>query len=239
MAASGVRSRPVDPDKMSEATSVVGSNQMSTRPAGPPKVALESTAKLLGMSTDELSSALQSGSKLKDLASSKGVSESDLAASVVDDLKAGAPAGAPTPSDQMLTTMAKHIVNGDVHRPGGSGTSGGGLRSIDSSGMTGPKGAHGHGRPPSGPPPAATKSAASLLDMSESDLLKELEKGTSLTDLASSKNVSTKDLLTTITKALEGAASQDGGNVAGSGSTQGSGNVYGSSMSGMFADAYA
>lgn len=237
LATSSMQRRSAVGADASEATSVATSKQVSASHGGPPKAALDATAKLLGMTTDELSSALQGGAKLKDLADSKGVSQSDLVASVVEDLKAGAPSGAPALSDQMLTSVARHIVSGEPPRGGGPGGGEGGARSFGASGMSGPTGARGHGRPPSGPPPAATKSAASLLDMSESELLKEFEKGTSLTDLASSKNVSSKDLLAVITEALEPAAADEG--ATGSGLSRAAGSVYGGSMSGMFADAFA
>lgn len=82
----------------------------STRRPQPP--ALTDTAQLLGISTTQLSSDLQSGKTLSSLATSAGVSSSDLVSSVETDLKANAPAGAPALSDTQLANMATNIVNG-------------------------------------------------------------------------------------------------------------------------------
>ena len=90
----------------------------------PPSEALAAAAKVLGMSTDEVTSALQSGSTLKDLAAAKGVSQSDLQDAVVkalsDGFAASAPAGtaaaATTPSADRLQELATHLINGDPPR---------------------------------------------------------------------------------------------------------------------------
>jgi hypothetical protein len=52
------------------------------------------TASLLGLSSTDLTSQLQSGTTLGELAQQKGVSSSDLLASVEKDLQANAPQGA-------------------------------------------------------------------------------------------------------------------------------------------------
>ena len=70
------------------------------------------TASLLGLSSTDLTSQLQSGTTLADLAKQKGVSSSDLLASVEKDLQANAPQGAQAPSDSQLQQFATNIING-------------------------------------------------------------------------------------------------------------------------------
>ncbi len=70
------------------------------------------TASLLGLSSTNLTSQLQSGTTLTDLAKQKGVSSSDLLASVEKDLKANAPQGAPAPADSQLQQFATNIITG-------------------------------------------------------------------------------------------------------------------------------
>jgi uncharacterized protein YidB (DUF937 family) len=73
---------------------------------------MTNTAELLGMSTDDLEQARKSGTTLADLAAQKGVSKDDLVNSIVSDLKANKPDGAPELSDTQLTTMATNIADG-------------------------------------------------------------------------------------------------------------------------------
>jgi hypothetical protein len=82
----------------------------ATRPTPPP---MTNTAKLLGMSEDDLRQARQSGTKLVDLAAQKGVSKDDLVKSIADDLKADRPADAPQLSDDQLTQMATNVAEGE------------------------------------------------------------------------------------------------------------------------------
>ena len=95
------------------------------RPQGPPPPPkMEGTAKLLGMTTDELQSAQKAGTKLTDLAAQKGVSEDDLVKSIAADMKANKPEGAPELSDAQLTEMATNIAEGTRPQgppPGGHG----------------------------------------------------------------------------------------------------------------------
>jgi hypothetical protein len=79
---------------------------------------MDNTAQLLGMSTDDLQSALKSGQTLDDLASAKGVSSTDLTNAIKTDIQANKPAGAPDLSDDQLTKMATDIAAGKG--PGGA-----------------------------------------------------------------------------------------------------------------------
>lgn len=70
--------------------------------------AMTNTAKLLGVSTTQLSQDLQSGTKLSALASQQGVSSSSLISSIESDLQAGASAQ----SSGRLSQIATNIANG-------------------------------------------------------------------------------------------------------------------------------
>jgi hypothetical protein len=101
--------------------SIGGSNlqfdpSLMARHTPPP---MENTAALLGMSTDDLTTAEQSGTTLSALATQKGVSKDDLVNAITADLKANAPQGAPALSDDQLTQMATNIADGKrPHRSG-------------------------------------------------------------------------------------------------------------------------
>ncbi len=79
---------------------------------GPPPLSLSNTAQLLGVSSSGLSSDVQSGTTLAQVAQQKNVSSSDLLASVEKDLQADAPQGAPSLSSDQLNQLATDIING-------------------------------------------------------------------------------------------------------------------------------
>jgi len=85
-----------------------------TPPTPPP---MTNTAKLLGLSTDQLTQDLQSGTTLSSLASQDGVSSSSLISSIEQDLQANAPQGAQSPSSSQLQQIATDIASGV--KPGG------------------------------------------------------------------------------------------------------------------------
>ncbi len=64
------------------------------------------------MSSSGLSSDVQSGTTLAQVAQQKNVSSSDLLASVEKDLQADAPQGAPSLSSDQLNQLATDIING-------------------------------------------------------------------------------------------------------------------------------
>jgi hypothetical protein len=85
------------------------------------------TASLLGISADTLTGDLQSGDTLSSLASSAGVSSSDLLSAVEQDLSSNAPSGSPSLSSSQLSHMATNIIDGTgPSGPGGPGGPGGG-----------------------------------------------------------------------------------------------------------------
>ncbi|MFN8132152.1 MAG: hypothetical protein U0R70_11455 [Solirubrobacteraceae bacterium] len=87
-------------------------------PPHSPDKAMGSTAKLLGMSTDDLKKELSSGKTLNDLAKAQGVSHDALISSITDGLKASAPAGVQAPAGLDPTKIAEDIAAGKA--PGGS-----------------------------------------------------------------------------------------------------------------------
>lgn len=136
---------------------------------------LDNTAKLLGVSADDLRTQLQSGTTLNDIATSKAVSSSDLVSALKSDLQANKPADAPELSDDQLTQMATNIAAGKRPR-----------------GAHGHHGHHGHGgTPPADGDDTSTTSArlqslASTLGVNSDDLLGALQSGANLSDLLGS-----------------------------------------------------
>ncbi|WP_018680722.1 hypothetical protein [Actinokineospora enzanensis] len=148
--------------------------------------AFDAAAKTLGMSTDDLRSALKNGQSMSSLAQSKGVSTDTLTSAISDAL---------TGADSTLdASKAKEVAQHVVAGPGGHG------------GPGGPGGAR-----PAGPPPGGGKdqkvddaldSVADALGLTSDELQDELQSGTSLTDVAASKGMDAATLKTTITSAL-------------------------------------
>ena len=151
------------------------------------------TAQLLGLSNSTVSTDLHSGKTLAGLAQQKGVSSSDLLASVEQDLQANAPQGAPTLSSDQLGQIATNVINGTPptppNVPGSSGDQGG------TSGT-------------GGPPALSLSNTAQLLGVSSSDLSTDVHSGKTLAGLAQQKGVSSSDLLASVEKDLQANAPQ-------------------------------
>jgi hypothetical protein len=133
------------------------------RPQGPPADRLSGTAKLLGTTTDDLKSQLDSGETLDSIAATKEVSSDDLLSSIKADLKATKPAGAPDISDDQLTQLATGIASGK-----------------------GPHGGHGAHRAPgtsASDPTQTLQSLADTLGTTSDDLLGQLQSGSDLSSL--------------------------------------------------------
>jgi uncharacterized protein (DUF433 family) len=162
------------------------------RPGGPdPQTMMAPVAERLGMSVDDLQSALSGGTTLDQLATAKGVSHDDLLAAIKHGLEAARPADAPEGASGVfdLDAMAESIASGTPPPPP-------------------PGGVHG-GRPPHGVNQADTQtldSIASLLDMTSDDLVGALADGTSLADLAAQHDVSASALLDAIGNGLGSGA---------------------------------
>jgi len=122
-------------------------------------------AKLLGLSTSELTSELRSGATLSELASKKGISSTELIKTIEGELTAHKPGGAPALSSSQLTQMATSIANGTPPPL--------------------PTGGLGGNAPTSGSQSSSSTLATSL-GIEPSALLKELEEGLALTSLVPS-----------------------------------------------------
>jgi hypothetical protein len=161
---------------------------------------LTQTSKLLGLSTDELTTDLQSGKTLSSLANQKGVSSSMLVASVESDLKNNAPAGS-TPSSSQLKQAASSLIQGGHgrHHHGGGGISALSLlQSTSGSSSTDATATSTSG----------LSNTATLLGLSGSQLASSLQSGTTLSSLASQKGVSSSDLLASVESDLKANAPQ-------------------------------
>lgn len=120
--------------------SVSGPAAMFVSPAGPPPAGMqqsmqkgmEGTAKLLGMTTDDLQTQLRSGKTLNDLANAKGVSHDDLVASIEQGMKAAAPQGVQAPAGFDASRIAEDIAAGKrPEDPRAAGGPGGGADADD------------------------------------------------------------------------------------------------------------
>ncbi len=157
---------------------------------------LSPVADKLGMSVSDLKTAMQNGTTLDSLATSKGVSHADLVGAIKEGLVAGKPSDAPELSTAQLDEMAESMATGAMSGPGGAG---------------GPGGADGAGRPMGPPPPrhgenqadsTTLDSVATLLEMSTTDLLESLTSGTSLSQLAKDQGISADALLDAISSGM-------------------------------------
>lgn len=165
----------------------------ASRPEGPPPAGggqgqgrvpghIEVAAEALGLSTEEVTSALEDGSSLAELAEQQGVSRDDLVAALVE--------GAPDDLQAL----------GDVEEMVG--------RLVDQQGMGGPQG----GPPPGSSGVLGTEmtqsqtqtlsAVAGLLGTSASTLLDSLRSGSSLADLLSNAGVSESDFAGVVEKSL-------------------------------------
>lgn len=141
--------------------------------ANPMKQVMSGAASLLGMSDDELRSALEvAGTTLADLATQKGVSRDDLVAAVTRGVtEAGSPPGA---EGVDAATIAAGIIDGTGGPPRGPG---------------GPGGRHDRGDRDS-EMAARLQTLTSALGMDQTAFFDALGSGTSLADLAGAHGVS-------------------------------------------------
>ena len=155
--------------------------------------AMDAAAKILGMSSSDLRTALRSGQSLAQIASSKGVSESDLESAMAQAITAANPG---ISADQ-AARVAAAIATRTPPAPPTDTTE------TNAAGQTrGHHHHHGHRATAAG-----MEAAAQTLGMSEQDLTKSLQAGQSLASLASSKGVSQSDLVAAIAAALQKADS--------------------------------
>lgn len=171
-------------------SSLAAASSAALQRSGPPagKGPLDAVSSVLGMSADEIASAVSSGSSLMDLAEEKGVSSEDL----LNALKEGAPDDLRNSAN--IDDVVAQIAN-----------------------QKGPGGPGGPGGPPPGPPPpggvlaggqltsgqqSTLETLSSLLEMSTDDLASTLRSGTSLTDLLEQKGVDLSTLASSLEKGV-------------------------------------
>ena len=142
--------------------------------ANPMKQVMSGAASLLGMSDDELRTALRGGgTTLADLATQKGVSRDDLLAAVTKGVtEAGSPPGA---EGVDAATIAQGIIDGTGGPPSGPG---------------GPGGPHDR----DGDMAARLQTLTAALGMDQTSFFDALASGTSLEELAGAHGVSPSTL---------------------------------------------
>jgi hypothetical protein len=159
---------------------------------------VKTAADALGLSTDEVMSALKGGESLLDVADAQGVSRDDLLSA----LKAGAPQELQGSADADALVEALASATG-VGGPGGAGRPGG----------AGGAGGH-HGPPPAGATTGVLSGSltsaqqttlgalSDLLGTDADTLLGQLQSGTDLTDLLSQKGVTLDQLTSKLEEGL-------------------------------------
>ncbi len=155
---------------------------------------LAAASSAVGESTSTVQQQLQSGSSLSAIASAQGVSQQSLLSAITGALQQNEQAsGSTTPSSARLQQIATNIAD---RAPRGTGQTGG----------TPP------GPPTQNPWPAVLSSAASVLGLSTSALQQQLQSGSSLSSIASSKGVSQQSLVSAIAGALQQSSAASGSN---------------------------
>jgi lambda repressor-like predicted transcriptional regulator len=151
----------------------------------------ESAAKALGMSDQDVSAALQSGTSLDDLAQQKGVSHDDL----ISAIKAGLPAGVEQSgrADQIAQSIATLVGSPRPSVPPPGGSSGG----SDSSAVSGVLGSS-----LDAGQRATLDGLSSLLGTTSDDLLASLRGGGSLAQLVDDKGVDRDQLASVLQDGL-------------------------------------
>lgn len=114
-------------DSVNSGQSFAASAASAQKPGAVMQQVLTSAASEFGMSTSDLATALQAGQGLSDIAQQKGVSQSDVLATVTQALNTASANGATLPGD--TSTTAQQIVDhkgvGGHHHSQGSAGAGG------------------------------------------------------------------------------------------------------------------
>jgi hypothetical protein len=151
---------------------------------------MDAALKLLGMSASDLRTAMQSGQSLASIASSKGVSEAKLEATISAAIQQANPSMSSDQAAKVATDLAtrKPPAGGPPPADGTGSTDG-------TSGTSGTSAAKGHHHHHHHAGAAAMDAASQLLGTSTSDLMTSLQSGQSLSSIAKSKGVSQDDLV--------------------------------------------
>ena len=176
--------------------SSIQSQQNRTHPG------MDAALKLLGMSASDLRTAMQSGQSLASIASSKGVSEAKLEATISAAIQQANPSMSSDQAAKVATDLAtrKPPAGGPPPADGTGSTDG-------TSGTSGTSAAKGHHHHHHHAGAAAMDAASQLLGTSTSDLMTSLQSGQSLSSIAKSKGVSQDDLVKAMATALQSADS--------------------------------
>ncbi len=165
--------------------------------------AMDAAAKLLGMSSSDLRSAMQSGQSLAAIASSKGITQDQLTAAMAAAIQQANPNISADQATKVATAIATRTPPaGGPPQSAGQGTDTAGSTQ-GTAGTTATQGHHHHHHARA----AAMDAASQLLGMSTSDLTSSLQSGQSLASIASSKGVSQDDLVNAMATALQGVDS--------------------------------
>ncbi len=166
-------------DAVNSGQSFTASAASAQKPGAVMQQVLTSAASEFGMSTSDLATALQAGQSLSDIAQQKGVSQSDLLATVTQALNTASANGATLPGD--TSTTAQQIV---YHK-----------------GLGGHHHRHHHSQGSESSTSSTANAAdnmlqslAGALNMQPTDLLQSLVSGTSLQSLAQQQGVSEQTL---------------------------------------------
>ena len=165
--------------------------------------AMDAAAKLLGMSSSDLRTALQGGQSLTSIASSKGVSQDALVGAMATAIQEANPAISADQASKVATAIATR-----THSAGGTPPTGpASAAATASTTATEASGAHRHGHHRHRAMGVAMDAAAKALGTTAGDLVSSLQNGQSLASIASAKGVSQDDLVKAISSALSQADS--------------------------------
>jgi uncharacterized protein YidB (DUF937 family) len=162
---------------------------------------MDAAAKLLGMSTTDLRTALQSGQSLASLASSKGISKDDLTAAMSKAIQQADPNVTADQATKMATAIATRTRPAAPQAPATDPATTQDPNAA--TGTTATQGHHHHHHHGGGA--AAMDAASKLLGMSTTDLTTALKGGQSLASIATSKGVSQSDLTAAMATAIQGS----------------------------------
>jgi hypothetical protein len=173
-----------------------------------PQQALQPVATLLGTTTQDLMTKIQSGQTLSSIASSQGVSQNSLVSAIEQGLQNAAPQGSSQngPSQSDLATIAQNIASGTMpvgghHRHHGLG---GSFNSTGSS-LADNSGSDSTSTTSASSTTASTafSTLASDLGVDPNSLLQSLVSGETLTSVASAQGISASNLQSILSTGLQ------------------------------------
>jgi hypothetical protein len=170
-----------------------------------PQQVLQPVAQLLGTTSQNLLSQMQSGTTLSSIASQQGVSQANLISAIEQGLQSTSPTGATasqTGSSSNLTTVATNIANGTAkighhhHHHHGSGSTSSSLASL---GLGDDSDADGTSTSPT----STVSSLASILGLDPNTVAQLLNSGASVSSLASGSGLPGSELQSLFSTGLQ------------------------------------